>query len=766
MIRLSDNYHFSRKQKIAAALLLVSGLAVGTVAEHYYQAAALTALATPSETGETAVTETSVAAVSAPRYADIRSSLTEIEQETDYEPAADILNLAYYYPEDADESDVINSYAGQIYKTLMTKDAQYIADIYDLGDITPLSMTKRLGLDSGRALGAYNPNDSSQSPDNPASWFIPNFKNVNITFYDGDGNRISEYSNVKDIMAMANVYMFAHDYLDAEAFEAYCLALYDKAHSYRVRMGEVYYCSGCLNKTIEEEAQEAIAEEEAQNVLNQSLQAGRTDGGSREGTSSEGLSSGDLLSFGDETAAEETKETQTVSEEVERAESSIQNEASLEETESQSEALYTTTAVTAGSAVTAEVPETAGEASTDGAPAENQDATEGTQSGTQSEGNFEFEAQGLEESPSLFEEENLDATGISYLAEVISFGQSQDTVVGSELVQEETQSSSEAVAVKGRKVDPDVGTLPEYGGMAGPGAENGTETDAGTSGTAFSGDAGSDSVSEEEREMEEALAAVMDAREMTVATASEQTTSATCPGHVDLYVTVTLLGFDDQNGLTTVDLSGDITEADEGSWDGWTEAARAAASALIEQDWFKRYGLTISAINVRNPLTQEEISAYLSRLPADISQERRAVISYALNSVGKIPYYYGGKAYAQGYDGNHFGTVVATPDAKGRILRGLDCSGWINWVYWSALGTRLAGESTGTLIGCGTRIQRADLQPGDIIIRTGADSHVVMFLEWSTNGNFIGIHETGGSVNNVTVAEMTANWPYYRKLIE
>ena len=54
---------------------------------------------------------------------------------------------------------------------------------------------------------------------------------------------------------------------------------------------------------------------------------------------------------------------------------------------------------------------------------------------------------------------------------------------------------------------------------------------------------------------------------------------------------------------------------------------------------------------------------------------------------------------------------------------------------------------------------------GDIIVRVGADSHVVMFLQWAGNGNMIVIHENSGA-NNVSVSEVTANYPYYRKLIE
>ena len=72
----------------------------------------------------------------------------------------------------------------------------------------------------------------------------------------------------------------------------------------------------------------------------------------------------------------------------------------------------------------------------------------------------------------------------------------------------------------------------------------------------------------------------------------------------------------------------------------------------------------------------------MADLPADLSDTRRELIRYALSSVGKIPYHWGGKASRPDYNGNNFGTLVPA-DTEGRILKGLDCSGWINWVYWS-----------------------------------------------------------------------------------
>ena len=154
----------------------------------------------------------------------------------------------------------------------------------------------------------------------------------------------------------------------------------------------------------------------------------------------------------------------------------------------------------------------------------------------------------------------------------------------------------------------------------------------------------------------------------------------------------------------------------------------------------------------------------MARLPADLSETRKNVVRFALESVGKVPYYWGGKPSAPNYAKNSFGAITS-PDDDGRVLNGLDCSGWINWVYWSATGKRLAYEGTAGLAVLGTRISRAQLKPGDIIVRTGADSHVIMFLEWTEDGQIRCIHESGGSVNNVSVSVRSANWPYYRRLV-
>lgn len=238
-----------------------------------------------------------------------------------------------------------------------------------------------------------------------------------------------------------------------------------------------------------------------------------------------------------------------------------------------------------------------------------------------------------------------------------------------------------------------------------------------------------------------------------------------CPGHADLHITAVISGLSNsEKGLFALDSAG-REEAGKGRWMGWTDENKNYALQLAAQDWEEVYGFTMSPAFIMSPLSSEEINWYMRNLPETISEERKTLIRYALSSVGRVPYYWGGKPASSGYDGNHFGSLI-TPDRKGRSMRGLDCSGWINWVYWSALGKRLPYQGTGGLSSCGTAVNREDLQPGDIILKTGSEAHVVMFLQWEEDGTMKVIHESSAAVNNVTISTMTAQWPYYRKLID
>ena len=239
--------------------------------------------------------------------------------------------------------------------------------------------------------------------------------------------------------------------------------------------------------------------------------------------------------------------------------------------------------------------------------------------------------------------------------------------------------------------------------------------------------------------------------------------SRTCPGHVDCTVLAVVKGTAEADSLFQ---AADTLEAVKSSgWTGWNADTRNMAGALLAQDWSQVYGLYTVDYPVKGLLNSQEIELYMSLVPEDASRQRKDFVRYALTSVGKIPYYWGGKPSAPGYTGNGFGSLTV-PDEDGRLLKGLDCSGWINWVYWSVTGKGLGAQSTGTLLGCGSPVARDELLPGDICIRFNPMAHVVIFLGWTAEGNMLCIQETTGNSNNVEVGTVTSNWESYRRILE
>ena len=292
-----------------------------------------------------------------------------------------------------------------------------------------------------------------------------------------------------------------------------------------------------------------------------------------------------------------------------------------------------------------------------------------------------------------------------------------------------------------------------------------TGTDAVESGAAVGEPVGSMAASAEAEAETAAVASFSDAS--SVGSGDSDTGPAdgsrTCPGHVDCTVLAVVKSTAEADSLFQ---AADTLEAVKASgWTGWNADTRNMAGALLAQDWSQEYGLYTVDYPVKGLLNSQEIELYMSLVPEDASRQRKDFVRYALTSVGKIPYYWGGKPSAPGYTGNGFGSLTV-PDEDGRLLKGLDCSGWINWVYWSVTGKGLGAQSTGTLLGCGSPVARDELLPGDICIRFNPMAHVVIFLGWTAEGNMLCIQETTGNSNNVEVGTVTSNWESYRRILE
>ena len=728
-----NSNRLSKKQILLVSLTALIFVVIAVAADMIYKAEHNNRVA--------AASTVSNASPSVAVYSELNSKLNDDLGDEAYEPGPTVLNLAYYYPDESETDDVINSYAGRIFTHMTELEAQYLAGFYDLYDTAPITIARQLGYGSERVKGTYDPTNPSHDPNVPSTWTVDHFKNINISFYDGDGNRINQYSAVKEIISMASVYSYYHDMMDAEAMGDYAEALWSSVHTSSVKLGNVYYCSGCLNRTVEEEANEALEQEKQQqelwNALAEATAKSAGDAALRVlGMQGDGTSSAEAVT--EASSAEVSQETLAETSGYVYVPESASQAQSVSETAASG-------AIVSESSMAQETGTTQGLSGVNDAVSAIISGLSQTESVVATQEQTTQAQPGSETAATLTEPQ----TEISVTApsddQYIIIGDNvfrRSTGLGYDDYSYTETGSSAATASDAPEAAPTEGSVQPVS-------------------TAAATEAQTLQPSTQAPETR-APSAQTTVQQRPVSAASQQKSS--CPGHIDIYVTINIKGIDDMNGLIEADAIGNDPAGFNDKWQGWTEERIEEAKELNAQDWFSRYGLTISAINVSQPLSTDEISYYMSLLPDDSSQLRKDVIEYALSSVGKVPYYWGGKPYGAGYERNSFGTVT-WPDEKGRVLRGLDCSGWINWVYWSVTGSSLPGESTGTLVGCGRKINRSDLRPGDIIIRTGADAHVVMFLCWTENGSMLVVHETGGITNNVVVSEMTADWPYYRTLI-
>ena len=155
-------------------------------------------------------------------------------------------------------------------------------------------------------------------------------------------------------------------------------------------------------------------------------------------------------------------------------------------------------------------------------------------------------------------------------------------------------------------------------------------------------------------------------------------------------------------------------------------------------------------------ITQADAVALLENLPDGLSPERRAVIQHALSLVGKVNYFWGGKSLVLGWDAR-WGTtmqVTAAGSSSTGTYRpyGMDCSGFVDWVFYNATGgAYIIGHGGGAASQhsyC-TPISWSAAQPGDLVFYPG-DSHVGIVGGRDANGNLLIIHCASGA-NNVVI---------------
>lgn len=151
-----------------------------------------------------------------------------------------------------------------------------------------------------------------------------------------------------------------------------------------------------------------------------------------------------------------------------------------------------------------------------------------------------------------------------------------------------------------------------------------------------------------------------------------------------------------------------------------------------------------------------DTEALLRDLPEGLSPEREAVVRTACSLVGKVNYFWGGKSLVIGWDARwgEVRQVTAAGSSTTGTYRpyGLDCSGFVDWVFYNQSGgSYVIGHGGGATMQhshC-TDISWADAQPGDLVFYPD-NSHVGIVGGRDANGELLIIHCASG-YNNVVV---------------
>lgn len=176
------------------------------------------------------------------------------------------------------------------------------------------------------------------------------------------------------------------------------------------------------------------------------------------------------------------------------------------------------------------------------------------------------------------------------------------------------------------------------------------------------------------------------------------------------------------------------------------------------------YGVT--AAGQVPPISDVELAAFLDNLTC--SPARKELMRVALSLVGRVPYFWGGKSAAGWNDEWNTPRLVtsAGSSSTGTIRPyGLDCSGYTDWVYKTALSVSLHAGSASQWDNS-VAITAAELLPGDLgfMDRPGAVpvNHMLIYAGKDAGGTMLWVHCSSGAggvaLNSPTYVK------YYRRV--
>ena len=187
----------------------------------------------------------------------------------------------------------------------------------------------------------------------------------------------------------------------------------------------------------------------------------------------------------------------------------------------------------------------------------------------------------------------------------------------------------------------------------------------------------------------------------------------------------------------------------------FTKYQKQSAEELLKPEYAQMLSELIGAMDVTGnhvEISDAALRDILNNLPEAVSEKRKATVKTAFSLVGKVSYFWGGKSSAIGWD-SRWGTpkkvTAAGSNTTGMTIPyGLDCSGFVDWVFNNTFGVVVGhGGGARSQYSYCRKISWAEAQPGDLVFYPDL-GHVGIVAGYDGEGNVLIVH---CSLNGVVV---------------
>ena len=186
----------------------------------------------------------------------------------------------------------------------------------------------------------------------------------------------------------------------------------------------------------------------------------------------------------------------------------------------------------------------------------------------------------------------------------------------------------------------------------------------------------------------------------------------------------------------------------------FTKYQKQSAEELLKPEYAQMLSELIGAMDVTGnnvEISDAALRDILDNFPEAVSEKRKATVKTAFSLVGKVSYFWGGKSSAIGWDSRctpRKVTAAGSNTTGMTIPYGLDCSGFVDWVFNNTFGVVVGhGGGARSQYSYCRKISWAEAQPGDLVFYPDL-GHVGIVAGYDGEGNVLIVH---CSLNGVVV---------------